>query len=70
MAQIYERRIGDSEKIDEHLSEKEKYSEEILIRQYNRILKLKLRDTHSQKLYVLCLRIEFLKRYNKSPILF
>ena len=32
--------------------------------------KLGLMDFHNQKLYVLSLRIEFLKRFDKSPIIF
>jgi len=68
MAQLYEREEDDPIKIEQHLLEMETYSDAILIRQYNRLLRLGLRDFHFQKLYALALRIEFLRRFGKSPI--
>jgi len=70
MAQIYERRKGDYEQMAKHLTKEKNYTGEILIQQYNRMLKLGLMDVHAQKLYVLTLRIEFLERFDRTPILF
>lgn len=70
MALVYERQIKDSKKIAEHLAGIREYSNEVLIQQYNRMFRLGLMDVHNQKLYVLALRIEFLKRFNKTPIIF
>ncbi|HIB46883.1 MAG TPA: hypothetical protein EYN07_02350 [Flavobacteriaceae bacterium] len=70
MAQIYERQKGDSEKITEQLVEIKEYSNEILVQQYNRMFRLGLMDVHIQKLYVLALRIEFIRRFGKAPIVF
>jgi hypothetical protein len=70
MAQIYEPLQGDSEMISIYLTEIRLLSDELLIRQYNRMVRLGLSDYHTQKLYVLSLRIEFLTRFDKSPVLF
>lgn len=70
MPQVYEPQKGDSEEISLHLKNINTYSDKILIRQYNRMVKLGLMDIHTQKLYVLSLRIAFLNRFNKSPIIF
>jgi len=70
MTQLYERKKGDSFEVSKHLIAIEKLSDAILIRQYNRMLRIGFRNFHFQKLYILALRIEFLRRFDKSPILF
>ena len=60
---------GDSDMLDNYLKEFSDMSDQILIRQYNRMVKLGFIEFYFQKIYLLALRIEFLKRFDNSPIL-
>lgn len=70
MALLYERMEDDPIKIEKHLLEMETYSDTILIRQYNRLLRIGLYGCRFHKLYALALRTEFIRRFDKSPIIF
>ena len=70
MEQIYIRRQGDKEQISKHLANMKQYSDKKLIKRYNSSVKTGIVGVHAQGLYLLAMRIEFLRRFDKSPVRF
>ena len=68
MKHVHIQRKGDREQISSfHKNIKEKTNQE-LVDSYNQSQQKGLFGVHAQALYIIALRFELLKRFNKSPI--
>lgn len=64
----YFRRVGDEETISKILTDLEKFNHQDILKIYSDLVYRGLKPAHGQTLYLLALRIAFLRLFESSPI--
>lgn len=69
MEQLYIPRKGDRERVQENLEYFKAKTNQELIDSYNDSVNVGIVGDHGQGLHLIAMRIEFLKRFDKSPVI-
>ena len=69
MKHLYIQRKGDLEKVKENLEYFKLKTNQELIDSYNDSVKIGIVGAHAQGLHLLAMRAEFIKRFNRSPVI-